>query len=63
MTDSVEAGCHWILDLYGCSPDLLDDHDGIVARLRDVTHRFGLTLLNVASHRFEPQGVTAVGLL
>jgi len=63
MTNSVEAGRHWILDLYGCPSDLLDDHDAIVARLRDVTERFDLTLLEVASHRFEPQGVTAVGLL
>jgi len=63
MTHSVEAGRHWILDLYGCPPDLLDDHDVIVARLRDVTERFELTLLEVASHRFEPQGITAVGLL
>jgi S-adenosylmethionine decarboxylase len=63
MTHSAEAGRHWILDLHGCPADLLDDHDAIRDRLREVTERFDLTLLGLQSHRFEPQGVTAVGLL
>lgn len=63
MTDRVEPGRHWLLDLHGCPKELLDDHDAICARLRDVAERFGLTLLEMSSHRFEPQGVTAVGLL
>ena len=63
MTLPAEAGRHWILDLHGCPAGLLDDHDAIRDRLREVTDRFDLTLLGLQSHRFEPQGVTVVGLL
>lgn len=43
--------------------ELLDDHDLMRQRLKDTTERFGLTLLDIVSNRFEPQGVTVVGLL
>jgi S-adenosylmethionine decarboxylase len=59
----ITLGHHWIVDLHGCPTALLDDHDWIRARLKETTERFGLTLLNIASNKFEPQGVTAVGLL
>lgn len=61
--DTVTLGHHWIVDLHGCPEELLDDHDQIRHRLRDTSERFGLTLLKIASHRFQPQGVTVVGLL
>ena len=64
MTDaSTTLGYHWIVDLHGCPVDLLDDHELIRRRLKETTERFGLTLLNIVSNRFEPQGVTAIGLL
>ena len=56
-------GHHWILDLQGCPESLLDDEDGLRERLTDVTAKFGFSLLKIASHRFSPQGVTAIGLL
>lgn len=56
-------GTHCLLELYGCSPELLDDHDFVVRTLRAAAERAGATWLNHASHRFTPQGVTAVGLL
>lgn len=59
----ITLGHHWIVDLHGCPSELLDDHDQIRAWLKDTTERYGLTLLNLVSNRFEPQGVTAVGLL
>ena len=59
----ITLGHHWIVDLHGCPSELLDDHDLILARLKETTERYGLTLLNLVSNRFEPQGVTAVGLL
>lgn len=64
MSDaSTTLGYHWIVDLHGCPPALLDDHDLIRHRLKETTERFDLTLLKIVSNRFEPQGVTAVGLL
>ncbi|NQV25863.1 MAG: adenosylmethionine decarboxylase [Rhodopirellula sp.] len=60
---SFPLGHHWIVDLHGCPADLLDDHELIRHRLRETTERFGLTLLEIVSNRFEPQGVTVVGLL
>lgn len=63
MTAQIPAGRHWILDLHGCPAKLLDDHDTVRDRLIEVTDRFELTLLEIATHKFEPQGVTAIGLL
>lgn len=56
-------GTHCLLELYGCPLELLDDHDYIIATLRSAAERAGATWLSHASHRFTPQGVTAVGLL
>lgn len=61
--DTITLGHHWIVDLHGCPEELLDDHEQIRERLRETSERFGLTLLKIASHRFEPQGVTVIGLL
>ncbi|MFT5322523.1 MAG: S-adenosylmethionine decarboxylase [Planctomycetaceae bacterium] len=59
----ITLGHHWIVDLHGCPSKLLDDHELIRNRLRETTEQFGLTLLDIVSNKFEPQGVTVVGLL
>jgi len=56
-------GHHWIVDLHDCPAGLLDDHDLIRNQLKETTDRYGLSLLKIVSNQFEPQGVTAVGLL
>ena len=56
-------GTHCILELYGCKPALLDDPQFIERSLREAASRTGSELLGDIHHRFEPQGVTAVGLL
>lgn len=56
-------GTHCLLEVYGCSPHLLDDSEYIVSALRNAAEHAGATWLDCASHRFHPQGVTAVGLL
>ena len=64
MSDEpITLGHHWIVDLHGCPAGVLDDHDLIRNRLKETTERFGLSLLKIVSNKFEPQGVTAVGLL
>ena len=54
---------HCILDLYDCPRDLLDDVSVITAAVRQAAEEGFATLLNEVSHRFHPQGVTALGLI
>lgn len=49
--------------MYECPSHLLDDLEGIRSAIRVAAARSGSTLLNETAHRFEPQGVTALGLL
>ena len=57
------VGKHCLLELDGCSVSLLDDHDFIQRALREASEVSGATVLQVVTHHFEPQGVTALGLL
>ncbi len=57
------VGVHCIMEIYGCPHEILDDHAFIQSALKDAAKRAGATWLGEASHRFEPQGVTALGLL
>ena len=61
--ESITLGHHWIVDLHGCPAGLLNDHDLIRSQLKETTERYGLSLLKIVSNQFEPQGVTAIGLL
>lgn len=65
MTEAAEPnrGVHALADLWGCDQEILDDHDAVVAALRRAVEAAGATVLDVSSHRFAPQGVTAVALL
>lgn len=56
-------GLHYILELYGCPQDLLNDSDLICQSLRQAAREANSTLLNAVHHRFEPHGVTALALL
>lgn len=57
------VGRHCILELYGCPPQLLDDESLIKQTLRSAAQIARSTLLGELSHKFEPQGVTALVLL
>jgi len=57
------VGTHCILELHGCCPELLNDPDALVGAMRRAAEAAGATWLNHVAHRFEPQGVTALGLL
>jgi S-adenosylmethionine decarboxylase len=54
---------HILFTLRGCSENLLNDE----SHIRNVLVKAALlcksTLINVSSHKFEPQGVTAIALL
>ena len=59
----VSVGSHCLLELYGCPAGPLDDADFVRDALRRAAEEAGVTLLNEVSHRFHPQGITAIGLL
>ena len=57
------AGIHCILELNGCPYELLDDEAFVRGSVEQASEKALSTLLNLNSHKFSPQGVTAVGLL
>lgn len=60
---SGEVGRHCVAELGRGCPVLLDDEEYIKQSLADAALRCGATLLSITTHRFKPQGVTAVALL
>ena len=56
-------GTHCLLEMYDCSGPLLDDLEFVKAAVRAAAEAAGATLLGEVSHRYSPQGVTAVGLI
>ncbi len=57
------VGVHFILELFQCPAEKLDDPSSVDEALRNAARLARSTLLNQVSHRFEPQGVTSIGLL
>ena len=56
-------GKHFILNLYECPFELLDDREFIRMLLYRATKECKATLLNLAVHKFDPQGVTGIAML
>ncbi len=57
------VGKHCILELYGCDQSKLDDEAFVRTSVTSASKIAGATLLNMITHRFEPQGVTGLALL
>ena len=57
------VGRHCILELYDCPSVLLDDQSFVQQTLRQAANIARSTLLGELSHKFDPQGVTALVLL
>lgn len=56
-------GRHCIYELQDANPALLDDEAYVRNALEQAVEASGATLLQLVSHKFEPQGVTAIALL
>lgn len=56
-------GKHALFELHGGNPNLLNDEDFVKSALTEAAEVAGATLLSLVSHKFSPQGVTAVALL
>ncbi|WP_342626395.1 MULTISPECIES: adenosylmethionine decarboxylase [unclassified Prochlorococcus] len=56
-------GRHCILELYQCDPCKLNDEPYIRTTLSSASKVAGAKLLNMITHRFQPQGITGLALL
>jgi S-adenosylmethionine decarboxylase len=56
-------GLHCIAELYDCPSELLNNESFVKDALRQAVSQGMATLLHEVSHRFHPQGVTALGLI
>jgi len=57
------AGIHYILELYECPYPLLDDEAFVREAVTRAAHTACCRVIDLSSHKFSPQGVTAVALL
>ena len=57
------VGKHCILELYECDQIKLNDEAFLRTVITSAAKRAGATLLNLITHRFEPQGITGLALL
>jgi len=57
------VGKHCILELYECDASKLNDEAFLRTTITTSAKLAGATLLNLITHRFEPQGVTGLALL
>lgn len=57
------VGRHCIFQLQDGNPTLLNDEDFVKTALIVAAEAAGATLLQVSTHKFEPQGVTGFALL
>lgn len=56
-------GRHLIAEYYGCEADFLDDPEPLMRRMTEAARICGATVVNEASHRFSPCGVSGAVLI
>ena len=54
---------HFLLELYKCDCEKLNDESFLRCTLNNASKLANATILNLISHKFKPQGVTAIALL
>ncbi len=54
---------HMLVELFGCSPELIDDLDVVRAAVLEAIAAVGATPLAEAFHRYTPQGVSGTVLI
>lgn len=58
-----KLGKHCVAELYGCDHTTIDNEKILKELIRESIDIAGATLLDICSHKFDPQGVTIVALL
>ena len=61
--DLVYKSKHFLLELYKCDYDKLNDESFLRCTLNNAAKLANASVLNLISNKFEPQGVTAIALL
>ncbi|MDI9619697.1 MAG: adenosylmethionine decarboxylase [Candidatus Nezhaarchaeota archaeon] len=56
----IELGRHVILEMYECSPRLLDDEAAVREAMVEAVRRANGNVCGVFFHKFNPQGITGV---
>ena len=56
-------GIHLIIDAWDCPPELLNDLEAVRQALLEAAEAGGVTLIDLCTHQFSPQGVTATATL
>ena len=56
----VALGHHLLIELYGCSPEALDQVEVVRDAMLATAGLVNATVLGVSEHRFQPQGVSVV---
>jgi len=59
----IKMGQHCLLNVYGCSSEILDDVTLMLNVLEQAAKECGATILSRSHHKFTPQGLTAILLL
>ena len=59
----IQQSKHLLLELYRCDYEKLNDESFLRCILNRAAKLANATVLNLISHKFEPQGVTAIALL
>lgn len=54
---------HYLLDVFGCSSVQLDDEYFLIDLIENAAISCGAEVIQTISHKFTPQGVTAISLL
>src|ERR1700677_4494868 len=57
------CGFHLLLTLKGCSAEILNDQNKLQELTLHAAQATGATVLQVCTHKFEPQGITTVAIL
>jgi len=58
-----KLGQHIFVDAWGCTPSRINDPRCVEAALRQAVKDGGATLIDLCTHEFSPQGVTATATL
>ena len=56
-------GRHFILEMWECNREVLNDAKKIEQFLRNAARDAGATVVKLVSHEFDPPGITAVAIL
>jgi S-adenosylmethionine decarboxylase len=56
-------GRHLLVELHGCEPSTLDDLQTITDMMVNTASIMCMTILDVRSRKFDPQGVTAIVMI